>query len=185
MPGLVPGLTPALTTHARTRARARGFTLLELMVVVALIAITTAVASLALPDPSTSRLEKEAARLIAFLESARAQARSNGLTVMWLPQSSGGDMDYQFMGLPPKETPSLQWMEREVRAEVVGASSIVLGPEPVVGPQSIVLRLGTQQIILGTDGLSPFDVVRGGTPDIDLPPITPGQAATMEAPNAP
>jgi len=27
--------------------------------------------------------------------------------------------------------------------------------------------------------------VRGGTPDIDLPPITPGQAATMEAPNAP
>jgi general secretion pathway protein H len=181
MPGLAPGLMPALTASAR----ARGFTLLELMVVVALIAITTAVASLALPDPSTSRLEKEAARLTAFLESARAQARSNGMTVMWLPQSSGSDTDYQFMGLPPKDTPSLQWMEREVRAEVVGASSIVLGPEPVVGPQSIVLRLGTQQIILGTDGLSPFDVVRDGNPDIDLPPITPGQAATMESADAP
>ncbi len=148
------------------------------MVVIAMIAITTAVVSLALPDPSTARLEKEAARLIALLESARAQARSNGLTVMWLPKSSGDQMDYQFLGLPPKETPSLQWMEREVRAEVVGASSIVLGPEPVVGPQSIVLRLGAQQIVVSTDGLSPFDVVRGGAPEIDLPPITPGQAAT-------
>jgi general secretion pathway protein H len=179
------GWVPSLMPRVMTSARARGFTLLELMVVIALIAITTAVASMALPDPSTSRLEKESARLIAFLESARAQARSNGLTVMWLPQSAGGEVDYQFMGLPPKEVPSLQWMEREVRAEVVGSPSIVLGPEPVVGPQSIVLRLGTQQIIIGTDGLSPFDVVRGGTPEIDLPPVTPGQAAGMEGSNAP
>ncbi len=166
---LMPGLRP------------RGFTLLELMVVVALIAITTAVASLALPDPATSRLEKEAARLVAFLESSRAQARSGGMTVIWMPQPGSADADYQFLGLPPNETPSLQWMEREVKAEVVDARSIVLGPEPVVGAQSIILRLGTQQIMIATDGLSPFDVVRGGTPEIDLPPLDTGAAPAVEA----
>lgn len=161
-------------------SRPRGFTLLELMVVVALIAITTAVASLALPDPSTSRLEKEAARLVAFLESARAQARSGGMTVIWLPQPASADADYQFLGLPSEETPSLQWMEREVKAEVVDGRSIVLGPEPVVGAQSIILRLGTQQIMIATDGLGPFDVVRGGTPEIDLPPLDTGALPATE-----
>lgn len=161
--------------------RSRGFTLLELMVVVALIAITTAVASLALPDPATSRLEKEAARLVALLESSRAQARSGGMTVIWLPQPASADTDYQFLGLPPNETPSLQWMEREVKAEVLDGRSIVLGPEPVVGPQTIILRLGTQQIMIATDGLSPFDVVRGGTPEIDLPPLETGSASPAEA----
>ncbi|TBO29356.1 type II secretion system protein GspH [Aquabacterium lacunae] len=163
------------------RLRPRGFTLLELMVVVAIIAISTAVVSLALPDPSASRLEREAARLIAFLESARAEARAGGLTVIWVPQPNGPDTDYQFMGLPPKATPAQQWLEREVRAEVVGGRSITLGPEPVVGPQSIVLRLEKQQILIGTDGLGPFDVVRAGTPDIDLPPLegnpVPGEAS--------
>src|SRR5215212_5523953 len=50
---------------------ARGFTLIELMVVVAVIAIATAVASLALRDPAASKLEHEAARLASLLESAR------------------------------------------------------------------------------------------------------------------
>jgi general secretion pathway protein H len=147
------------------------------MVVVAIIAISTAVVSMALPDPSASRLEKEAARLIAFLESARAEARAGGLTVIWVPQANGPEADYQFMGLPPRAQPSQQWLEREVKAEVVGARSITLGPEPVVGPQSIVLRLEKQQIIIGTDGLSPFDVVRSGTPEIDLPPLDGGPVA--------
>ena len=37
----------------------RGFTLIELMVVVAIIAIAAAVSSLALRDPSATRLEHE------------------------------------------------------------------------------------------------------------------------------
>jgi prepilin-type N-terminal cleavage/methylation domain-containing protein len=55
-----------------------GFTLIELMIVVALIAIATAVASLALRDPAAAKLENEAARLVALLESdfRRAGSRS-------------------------------------------------------------------------------------------------------------
>ena len=146
------------------------------MVVVAIIAVTAAVASLALPDPSTSRLEREAARLVAFLESARAEARAGGLTVLWLPQPAGGDTDYQFMGLPPGTEPDLKWMTREVRAEVVGARSIVLGPEPVIGAQSVILRLGDRQLVVSTDGLTPFATVTGKDPEVDLPPDANGQS---------
>ncbi len=131
------------------------------MVVVAMIAITTAVVSFAIPDSSTTRLEREAARLTALIESARTQARSGALTVLWVPQSKGDDADFQFLGLPPAFMPPLRWMAREVRAEVVGGRSIVLGPEPVIGAQSIILRLEDKRIVIGTDGLGPFEVSTG------------------------
>ena len=80
---------------------ARGFTLLELMVVVAMIGVASAVVAFAIPDPSSTRLEREAARLIALLESARTQARAGAMTVLWVPQAKGPDADFQFLGLPP------------------------------------------------------------------------------------
>jgi len=154
-----------LKTTGRWKARARrtvsrGFTLLELMVVVAMIAITVSVVSFAIPDPSSTRLEREAARLVAILESARMQARSGALTVLWVPQSKGDDNDYQFIGLPAVLMPPLQWQTREVRAEVIGGRSIVLGPEPVIGAQSLVLRLEDRQLVIGTDGLGAFQVIQ-------------------------
>jgi general secretion pathway protein H len=105
--------------------------------------------------------------LIAILESARNQARAGAMTVVWVPQSNGTDADYQFLGMPAALMPPLKWMEPEVRAEVVGAKSIVLGPEPVIGPQSVMLRIEGKQIIVGTDGLSPFDVMTG---QVEEPP---------------
>ncbi len=142
------------------RSVSRGFTLLELMVVVAMIAITVSVVSFAVPDPSSTRLEREAARLVAILESARMQARSGALTVLWVPQSKGDEADYQFIGLPPLLMPPLRWLTPEVRAEVVGQRSIVLGPEPVIGAQSLVLRLEDRQLVIGTDGLGSFQVIQ-------------------------
>ena len=170
----MPISAPGSKARSRTRRpdggaahAARGFTLLELMVVVAMIAITTAVVAFAIPDPSSTRLEREASRLIALLESARTQARAGAMTVLWVPQSNGTDADYQFLGLPPALMPPLKWLEPEVKAEVVGARSIVLGPEPVIGPQSVILRMEDKQIIVGTDGLSAFDVITGAPSELD------------------
>lgn len=126
-----------------------------------MIAITTAVVSFAIPDPSATRLEREAARLIALLESARTQARAGAMTVLWVPQPNGPEADYQFLGMPPALMPPLKWLEPDVKAEVAGAKSIVLGPEPVIGAQSVILRLEDKQIIISTDGLSAFDVLTG------------------------
>jgi len=51
-----------MPTSARGN-KAGGFTLIELLLVVALIAIASGVASLALRDPAAARLEQEAVRL--------------------------------------------------------------------------------------------------------------------------
>jgi len=151
------------------RRRVSGFTLIELMVVMALVARSIAAVTFAIPDPSKTRLEREAARLIALLESARMQARTGAMTVLWVPQPNGPEADYQFLGMPPPLMPPLKWMEPDVRAEVVGAKSIVLGPEPVIGAQSVILRIEGKQIIVGTDGLSPFDVLTGQRSSEDEP----------------
>lgn len=146
----------------------RGFTLIELLVVVALIAIASGLASLALRDPQAAQLEREAARLVSLLESARAAARSTGLAVQWVPGSSAQNpgnasqaepaTDFVFVGLPSSLAFPSRWLDANTRASVVGSRSVSLGPEPIIGPQRIVLSLEKQQLVLATDGLAPFAV---------------------------
>lgn len=145
---------------------AHGFTLIELLLVAALIAVASAVATLALRDPAASRLEQEAARLTALLESARGEARALGLPVTWrpVPKDAGAapgaeSADFRFAGLPPSNTLPTRWLDRDVTAEIVGAPALVLGPEPIIGAQRVTLSLDTQRITLATDGLGPFGVV--------------------------
>lgn len=144
----------------------RGFTLIELMVVVALIAIATAVASLALRDPATNKLEQEAARLASLLESARAEARASGVAAHWEPLVDQADgSGFRFVGLPSGQPMPTHWIESGTSAQVIGASAVVLGPEPLIGAQRIVLRLGDHRLTLATDGIGPFAVA----PDSSAP----------------
>jgi general secretion pathway protein H len=64
-----------------------GFTLIELLVVIALIAIGTAAVSFSLRDTAETVLERDAERLAALFESARARSRASGVPVKWHPQS--------------------------------------------------------------------------------------------------
>lgn len=143
--------------------RSHGFTLLELMVVLVIVAFATAGVSLAMRDNGATRLEREGLRLSALLESARAQSRTSGLPVFWrsLPQG------FEFIGLPTQAgTGSLTgprpWLSQDTQARVLqppGAQTLVLGPEPLIAAQRIVLVQGDRRITLGTDGLSPFAVL--------------------------
>ena len=139
------------------------------MIVVALVAIATGLATFALRDPSASRLEQEAARLTAVLEAARAQARAAGLPVRWEPtvDKAGLALGYRFIGLPDATEPAHEasWLNEGVSAEIVGGRAVVLGPEPLIPEQRIVLRLDTRQLTLATDGLAPFAITdQQGTP---------------------
>jgi general secretion pathway protein H len=141
------------------QSRQRGFTLIELLVVITLIAIASSVVTLAMRDPAATRLEQEAVRLAALLESARAEARAAGLAARWEPRIEQADVPgFRFLGLPDTAQMPSTWLGAGVSAEVEGARAVVLGPEPMIGAQRIVLRLDGQRLVLATDGLGPFAV---------------------------
>jgi len=137
------------------------------MVVIALIAVAAGVVGLALRDPSSKRLQMEAERLSALLEAARAESRASGLTVYWVPAREGDEADFRFLRLSGKRSEAMpmptRWLDPQVRAEVVDAPDVQLGPEPLIGAQLIVLRLADQRLQLATDGLGPFAVVNEGS----------------------
>lgn len=144
----------------RLRPPSRGFTLLELMVVMVIIALATGLMTLALRDSAESRLEKEGVRLAALLESARAQARISGAEVRWevIPPPGGG---FRFVGLPVDATKALPsaFLDQDTQALIVGANAVPLGPEPLIGTQRILLKLDEHELTLGTDGLAPFAIL--------------------------
>ncbi len=126
-----------------------------------IVAVATGMTALSLRDRSQSKLEEEGARLSALLETARTQSRIIGTDVRWQPLTQGG---FQFLGLPSlaaKELPS-KWLDSDTSATIVGAPQLLLGPEPLLPAQRVVLHLGEREIAVGTDGLSPFQIVMPG-----------------------
>jgi general secretion pathway protein H len=135
-----------------TLRRARGFTLLELLVVVSIMALATAGVGLALRDGSQQSLEREGERLAALLESARAQSRASGVPVRWRAVEGG----FRFDGLRAGTLPT-QWLDNSTR--VRGPGSLVLGPEPLIAPQQVILvqpQHPEHALRVATDGLRPF-----------------------------
>ena len=163
-----PGSRPSRGTAAWRRAPpAAGFTLIELMLVMAIIAIATALVSLSLRDGNQSRLDEEGARLSALLEAARTEARASGITVRWQPAAADASdgANFRFVGLPVGAELPTRWLSRGVSAEIIGARALLLGPEPVLPAQRLVLRLDDRRLVLASDGLAPF----GPADDADLP----------------
>ena len=141
--------------------RYRGFTLLELLVVVSIIAIATAGVALALRDSSGQQLERDAERLAALLESARAQSRSGGQPVYWRVAGAG----FVFEGGLSRPMPG-NWLDSQTRARIppqvqAQAQALVLGPDPIIPRQEVWLS-SLEAPALGlrvwTDGLRPFAV---------------------------
>ncbi len=145
----------------------RGFTLLELLVVIAIMALATAGVSLSMRDNAQTGLEREAQRLAVLFESARAQSRTSGVQVIWHTTDSG----FKFEGVVPGALPS-QWLAPGTT--VRGTSSVLLGPEPIIGPQAVELVTSPPagqsaaqpgpSMRVATDGLRPFAVQAAGQP---------------------
>ena len=147
--------------------RQRGLTLLELLVVLAIIALATAGVSLSLRDGRQTQIEREAQRLIAVLEATRAQSRTSGAVMTWQANPQG--FAIQTLPARPTQPPVAHtWLAANVQAQVVqplptaNAASVpvvVLGPEPILPAARITLSLPPYHVTVGTDGLKPFAVL--------------------------
>lgn len=141
----------------------RGFTLLELMVVVALMALATATVVIGLRDSNETRLETEALRLGAVLDAARAQSRTSGVALLWQAGPDGYGLGPAGTAFNPATPPLRPWLHPGTTVRIVqpaGSPVLVLGPEPLMPPQRIELQLGEARLALATDGIGPFTVQR-------------------------
>jgi general secretion pathway protein H len=139
------------------RSRSQGFTLLELLLVITVVAIASAGVGFAFRNAYQTQLENEAQRLIAILESARAQSRASGVPIKWRPTANG----FIFEGLPdsPENPSTYTWKIPDIVLNT--DKPLLLGPEPLIPPQSVLIWLASQPLYslrISTDGVRPFTV---------------------------
>lgn len=133
--------------------KAWGFSLLELLIVVSIIAVATAGVSLSLRDSAQATLEQEGERLAALLESGRARSRSSGVAIQWVVTDGG----FRFQGPNPGDL-SRPWLHPQTSVLWPNGQPrmLVLGPDPIIPPQSLTLVLEGNSLVVNTDGLQPF-----------------------------
>ena len=120
------------------------------------MAVATAGVSFALRDASQTQLEREAQRLAALLESARAQSRVSGVPVVWRAVGQG----FAFDGLTGANPLPTTWLGQSVQA----SGAVLLGPEPILPPQQVRLTsidTAGRSLTVFTDGVRPFAVRSG------------------------
>ncbi len=166
----------ASQTSSKSSTRQQtGFTLLELLVVLAIVAMASVGVGLAMRDDTQVRLAREALRLSALLESARAVSQTTGVPVRWHATTEG----FRFIGAETDasgQTLPRQWLDADTRASIDPASSVLrpgapstrtntptllLGPEPIITPQAVTLASMSQpqqRVRIATDGVRPFAV---------------------------
>ena len=132
----------------------RGFTLIEILVVLAIVALGTGALVWALRDSASQQLDEEAQRLSALLEAGRAQSRTSGVALRWRSSDTGFVIETLPPGLAAPKPHA--WLYPQTRPSV---STLWLGPEPILPPQSLELTQGDGSrgsVRVASDGLRAF-----------------------------
>lgn len=143
----------------------RGFTLIELMVVLVIIGIASAAISLSIkPDPA-QLLRKDAERVAQLLQLAQAEARGDGRPIVWVSDAKGfrfsrrNDNGRGFEHF--KDDAQLRpraWQSPKVEVRVEPKQRVVLNAEWINPPLQVTL----------SDGLNRLSVLRDGSGRISL-----------------
>jgi general secretion pathway protein H len=153
---------PCLSVPPRS---VRGFTLIEILVVVVLIAITLSMAFAKFAPDERDVVRGEAVRLAASLQQAQDEAVVTGVSFAWRSEAEG----YEFLRrgadrnwvpldatevLSPRQLPSLvRVVDVEIEGQKVAAGTlVVLSPTGRASPVRVVLAANNERIAveLGT-----------------------------------
>jgi general secretion pathway protein H len=170
---------PSKLAKMNALKRADGFTLIELMVVAALVALLAGIVALALPQPEDQILEQESQQLLEVFERHRLLSLQSPTPWVWQASATGFSVTQL---TPSANRPSAsgplsrayKWLDPQTQliphtpGTAKAVTSVPLGPEPFVEPQKIILQNGPSQIWLVTDGLAPL---HPQTPDADVPSV--------------
>ncbi|MGA4475682.1 type II secretion system minor pseudopilin GspH [Ectopseudomonas chengduensis] len=147
--------------------RQRGFTLIELMVVLVIIGIASAAISLSIPQDSAGGLREDAKRLALLLEIAQGEARSDGRSIVWQADSRGyqfvrlgaGAMDERTFSNDPQLRPR-QWQAAPVQVRLTPGNRLLIDAEWIGEPLRITLSNGQSSVHVQRDALGRIEVLR-------------------------
>ncbi len=156
----------------------RGFTLIEILVVVAMLGIVSALAVVRLAPSDARRVEQEAQHIATVLEAARDEAIASGRSVaissdgqgyqFWLAHDEQGD----WLAFPAHETlqarrlsSGVRWQAQRVndRPRPLG-ERLVFPPDGVVEPFVVTLVSGALQLALEMDVMGRIGMSHVDTP---------------------
>ncbi|MFN3356900.1 MAG: type II secretion system minor pseudopilin GspH [Pseudomonas sp.] len=144
----------------------KGFTLIELMVVLVIIGIASAAISLTIkPDP-LHLLRKDAERLSQLLQVAQAEARADGRPITWRADAKGFGFNRRSDRGPGTETfqddtqlrPRL-WESTPMQISIEPRQTLVLDAEWISPPVRVVLSDGQHSLSLQRDAAGLMRVV--------------------------
>lgn len=135
----------------RSASLVRGFTLLELLVVIVILGVAAGMVSLSVAPSEERLLTMEMDRLAALFRLAQNEARVSGRPLVWEADGQG----YRFLtgNAPRAENPDDPLRPRDwpFTVERIEAPNVVFGAEPLLPPAEIRITTPRRELVLALD----------------------------------
>ena len=142
-------------------SRGRGFTVIELLVVIVILGIVAGMVTLSVAPSEQRRLTEELDRLAALFRLAHDEARISGRAITWEAGADG----YRFLvsdderGGNESDDP-LRPRIWPFEVQEVDAPEIVFGREPLMSPVRVEIVTPTRVVIMDIDAFGELTVVQ-------------------------